>query len=118
MPPEMQIVSESSVAGYANFIQTTIEAGVGRAASGQRDVQADYSAQMALADSAEKLVAALDLLLTGQRLSSASRTRIVDAVAAISVAANDAARAETARRNRVRLATLLIMVSPDYLVQK
>ena len=116
--PEMQIVSESSVAGYANFIQTTIEAGVGRAASGQRDVQADYSAQMALADSAEKLVAALDLLLTGQRLSSASRTRIVDAVAAISVAANDAARAETARRNRVRLATLLIMVSPDYLVQK
>ena len=116
--PEMQIVSESSVAGYANFIQTTIEAGVGRAEGGKRDVQADYSAQMAIADSAEKLVDTLDLLLTGKRLSAASRTRIVDAVTAISIPANNPANAETARRNRVRLATLLIMVSPEYLVQK
>ena len=116
--PEMQIVSESSVAGYANFIQTTIEAGVGRSEGGKRDVQADYSAQMAIADSAEKLVDSLDLLLTGKRLSTASRTRIVDAVTAISVPSNNPANAETAKRNRVRLATLLIMVSPDYLVQK
>lgn len=116
--PEMQIVSESSVAGYANFIQTTIEAGVGRAEGGKRDVQADYSAQMAIADSAEKLVDALDLLLTGKRLSTASRTRIVDAVTTISIPANNPANVEAAKRNRVRLATLLIMVSPDYLVQK
>ena len=116
--PEMQIISESSVAGYANFIQTTIEAGVGRAEGGKRDVQADYSAQLAIADSAEKLVDALDLLLTGKRLSAISRTRIVDAVSSIGIPANNPANAETAKRNRVRLATLLIMVSPDYLVQK
>ncbi len=116
--PEMQIVSESSVAGYANFIQTTIEAGVGRAEGGKRDVQADYSTQLPLADSPEISVDALDLLLTGKRLSVASRTRIVDAVTAISLPANKPANAEAAKRNRVRLAALLIMVSPDYLVQK
>ncbi|GAB2904880.1 DUF1800 family protein [Uliginosibacterium flavum] len=116
--PEMQIVSESAVAGYANFMQSTIEAGVGRAEGGKRDVQADYSAQMAVADKPVQLVDQLDLLLTGQRLSVGSRTRIAEAVTGIGIPANNPANAENARRNRVKLATLLIMVSPEYLVQK
>ncbi|MDP5240705.1 DUF1800 domain-containing protein [Uliginosibacterium sp. 31-16] len=116
--PEMQIVSESAVAGYANFMQTAIEAGVGRVEAGKRDVQPDYSAQMAIADKPAQLVEQLDLLLTGQRLSAASRTRINEAVASIALPANNPQAAENARRNRVKLATLLIMVSPEYLVQK
>ena len=116
--PEMQIVSESAVAGYANFMQTTIEAGVGRAEGGRRDVQADYSEQMAIADKPAQLVEKLDLLLTGQRLSATSRSRITEAISGIGLPQNNPAAAENARRNRVKLATLLIMVAPEYLVQK
>ena len=116
--PEMQIVSESTVAGYANFMQSTIEAGVGRAEGGRRDVQADYSPQMALADTPERLVDQLDLLLTGQRLSANSRSRIMEAIAGIAIPQNNPQAAANARRNRVKLATLLVMVSPEYLVQK
>jgi len=116
--PEMQIVSESSVAGYANFIQTTIDAGVGRSENGKRDVQADYSAMSAIADQPARLVDKLDLLLAGARLSAPSQQRIVDAVGAIPLPAGPTDAANRARVNRVKLATLLVMVSPEYLVQK
>jgi uncharacterized protein (DUF1800 family) len=116
--PEMQIVSESSVAGYANFIQTTIEGGTGKTVDGKRDIQPDYAEQMALADSPERLVDHLDLLLTAGQLSVASRKRIVDGVAGVTIPANNPVNAENARRNRVKLGILLIMVSPEYLVQK
>ncbi|GAA5167305.1 DUF1800 domain-containing protein [Viridibacterium curvum] len=116
--PEMQIVSESSVAGYANFIQSVIDGGVGRAANNKRDIQPDYSAQMALADSTDRLVAHIDLLLTASQLSPESRRRISEAVNEIRIPANNPTQAENARRNRVKLATLLTMVSPEYLVQK
>lgn len=118
LAPEMQIVSESSVAGYANFIQATIDAGVGISEAGKRDVQADYSSPMALADDPEALIAQLDLLLTAQRLSGTSRQRIAEAITSIAIPPKNPAGAETARRNRVKLAVLLIMVSPEYLVQK
>ncbi|MEC5385517.1 DUF1800 domain-containing protein [Uliginosibacterium sp. H3] len=116
--PEMQIVSESSVAGYANFIQSTVESGTGKTLNGKRDIQPDYSEQMALAGSPEKLVEHLDLLLTAGQLSPVSRKRIVDAVAGVGIPANNPTNAENARRNRVKLGILLTMVSPEYLVQK
>ena len=116
--PEMQIVSESAVAGYANFIQSTIDAGVGRSEGGKRDVQADYSLHTTQADRPAILVENLDLLLTGQRLSAASRARIIEAVSGIGIPANNPVNTENALRNRVKLATLLIMVSPEDLVQK
>jgi uncharacterized protein (DUF1800 family) len=116
--PEMQIVSESAVAGYANFIQTTIDAGAGRAEGGRRDIQPDYSAQMALASQPARLVEQLDLLLTGQRLTEASRQRITAAVAALPLPASPVTALENAQRNRVKLAVLLVMVSPEYLVQR
>ncbi len=116
--PEMQIVSESSVAGYANFMQSVIDNGVGKATDNKRDIQADYSPQMALADSPERLVDQLDLLLTAGQISAGSRQRIIDGVAGISIPANNPINADNARRNRVKLGILLIMVSPEYLVQK
>ncbi len=116
--PEMQIVSESSVAGYANFMQTTIDAGVGRSENGKRDVRADYAAMLPFADQPERLTERLDLLLTGQRLTAASRQRISSAVAGVPLPTGKAEATERARLNRVKLATLLVMVSPEYLVQK
>lgn len=117
--PEMQIVSESSVAGYANFMQSVVEGGVGRNPPGdarRRDIQPNYSAQMAVADDASKLVDQLNLLLTARQLSPESVKRITEAVASIDVPKTPN-NANTGRVNRVRLGILLTMVSPEYLVQ-
>ncbi|KAF7598055.1 MAG: hypothetical protein CGU28_00070 [Candidatus Dactylopiibacterium carminicum] len=112
--PEMQLVSESAVAGYVNYIQRAIESGAGR----QRDVQADYRELLPLAATLEQLVAYLDLLLTGERLSPASRERMTTAIAAVPLPVDKPQNADRARLERARLATLLVMVSPEYLVQR
>ena len=117
--PEMQIVSESSVAGYANYMQSVVESGVGRNVpddKNRRDIQANYSAQMAVADDAATLVDQLNLLLTARQLSPKSVKRITEAVASIDIS-KDPKNADKGRLNRVRLGVLLTMVSPEYLVQ-
>jgi uncharacterized protein (DUF1800 family) len=106
--PEFQITHEISVAAYANFIQGVVQNGVGTGS----DVRADNTAITALADNADALVARVNLLLTGNSLSSATVTSIRDAVNAIPMTAG------SARQNRTYLAVYLTMISPEYLVQK
>jgi hypothetical protein len=80
-----------------------------------RDIQPDYSAELALADNADALIDRVDLLLCAGMMSAETRTLIRDAVNSIAMpAANQA----TARRNRVQLAVLFALSSSDYLVQK
>lgn len=109
--PEMQIVTETSVIGYSNFMRNAMSNGVGT----NRDIQPDYTTALSLASKPDNLVNHLDLLLTFGTMSSATRTLIRDAVSSISLPATNQT---TARRNRVMLATLCVMSSPDYLVQK
>ena len=106
--PEFQITHEISVAAYANFIQGTIQNGIGTGS----DVRADYTPIYALADNADALVARVNLLLAANSLSAATVTSIRDAVNAIPPTANDA------RQNRTQLAIYLTMTAPEYLVQK
>jgi hypothetical protein len=107
----MQITTETSVIGYSNFMRTAMSNGVGT----NRDIQAVYTTAMSLATKPDTLVNHLDLLLTFGTMSSATRTLIRDAVSTISLPATNQT---TARLNRVMLATLFVMSSPDYLVQK
>lgn len=109
--PEMQIITETSVIGYSNFMRNAMSNGVG--SSG--DIKPDYTTALSLASKPDSLVNHLDLLLTFGTMSSATRTLIRDAVSTISLPASNQT---TARRNRVMLATLCVMSSPDYLVQK
>jgi uncharacterized protein (DUF1800 family) len=103
--PEFQITHESSVVGYLNYMQTTI-------ASGRGDVRADYTALLPLADDAAALVAEVDLLLAASQLSAASRRTIADAVATMP------SGTDANRTLRAQAAILLVMASPEYLVQK
>ncbi len=103
--PEFQITNEPSVAAYLNFMQNTI-------ANGIADVQADYSAELALAHDPPALVARLDLLLAAGQLSVATKSRIAAAVASITDTS------ATGMANRVRAAIMLVMACPEYLVQK
>ena len=111
--PELQIVNEISVVGYSNLMRSVVQNGVG--SNTPRDIQPDYSAEMALADDANLLVDRVSLLLTPGSMSSGTRTLIVSAVNSIPMPATNQ---NNARLNRARLAVLFTLSSPDYLVQQ
>lgn len=103
--PEFQLVNESTVAAYINFMADTISAGY-------FDVRADYSTELALAHDSRLLVDHLNLLLAAGQLDASTLETIRSAVATISAADVQG------RRTRVFSAILLVMASPQYLVQK
>jgi uncharacterized protein (DUF1800 family) len=109
--PEFQIVNETTVSGYLNFMQTTIERGVGSS----NNVTADYSRELALVGDASELVDHLCLTLAADQVSAASRTIMVNALNARAITASSSA---TDRNRRVWAAILMVMGCPEYLVQK
>lgn len=113
--PEFQITNENSVAGYINFIRDRIGWGYnGGKADGTVDFKlvANYAREMGLANDPAALVARLNLLLTGNQLTSATVTLIRDAITSINPSNDDR------RKDRVGAAILMVMASPEYLVQK
>ncbi len=109
--PELQITDEASVLGYANFLYGAISSGVGIS----RDLKADYSAEIAIAHDPDLLIGRMNLLLTGNTLSTATLAMIRDAVVAIAMPTRNQT---SARQRRVWTAALFTLSSPDYLVQK
>ena len=103
--PELQITNETTVAGYANFMQSVLPNGAG-------DIKASYGDWLATANDAGALVARVNLLFAAGQLSEATVTTMVNAVAAI------AATTDTARLNRIHAATLMCLCAPEYLVLK
>ncbi len=112
--PELQIVNETSIAGYLNAMMGAVQNGVGS----NSDVKADYTDELALAGDADALLDRLNLLLANGQLSSATRTRIRDVLNSISISAVNASAAATARLTRVRVAVYLVLASPEFIVQK
>lgn len=123
--PEFQLVNESSVGGYLNYLQGVVRSGIfvnapdlphsaSNAFNGY-DIAAAYSAELALAADAQALVGRLGLLLCAGQLSGATRSLIVNALNATPVTASSS---DSARRDRVAAAVLLVMASADYLIQK
>ncbi len=111
LAPEFQMVNETSVAGYVNFMERAIE--------GSQwifdDIEFDFSNETAIADDSTALLDRLDLLLTSNQLSDDVRGLIQGAIDAISI---DAASEAEDRLQRVRTGVLLVMASTDYLIQK
>ena len=132
--PEFQIVHDVSVAGYMNYMRSIVTV------DASRDIQQDYSAELALAATPADLVERMNLLLFAGTMPDALRAQIVGAVtsraipnpvypAAPAPASGASAPAptgtptnqatiDTAKRDRVYLAVFLSMASPDYLIQK
>nr|WP_315225630.1 DUF1800 family protein [uncultured Albidiferax sp.] len=124
--PEFQLVNESSVGGYLNYLQDVLRDGIyveapeqpqeaSNNATNGYDITARYTAELALATDANALVARLNLLLCAGQLSAATRTLVVNALNATPVTSSSS---DAARRDRVAAAVLLVMASSEYLVQK
>ncbi|WP_246294917.1 DUF1800 domain-containing protein [Piscinibacter koreensis] len=128
--PEMQLVNETSVAAWVNYMRDNVASGVGATngtvngvALNRRDLQRDWSAELALAGAHEQLVASVtDKLLYGTA-SAELRTLITDAVGKIAIPALNATGSNqtavnNAKRARVNAALLLTLASPEFLTQK
>ena len=123
--PEFQLVNETTVGGYLNYMQNVIRYGifcgdpaVPYVASNQTyvpDVTASYAQELALVTDANALVNRLNLILCAGQLSAANQATIV---AALNGTAVTAASSANQKLDRVGAAVLLVMASADYLVQK
>lgn len=115
--PELQIADETSVAGYVNYMRDAIGRGVGHG----RELQSDYTAELALAADAPALVERVTTRLAYGAIGAARRAEIVNAVNSINIPApngRNQSQIDTARRNRVNTAVLLAASSPEFVVLK
>ncbi|WP_285410338.1 DUF1800 domain-containing protein [Variovorax sp. efr-133-TYG-130] len=108
--PEFQLVNETSVGGYLNFMQDKLLNGFDG-----KDVTASYAAEKALSADPAALVRRLNLLLAGNQLSAGTVALITDA---LSKAPLVNPGTDAARLNLICAGVLLVMGSPEYLVQK
>lgn len=129
--PELQLVNTATAPGYVNFLDDLVlqdldDRDLQRIADRLAQVRADlpaepgvnawvasYADELALLTDTEALLDHLDLLLTAGTLTEGTRGLIAEFL-------NDESVEDTpeARRDQVQLAVLLIMSSPDYLVQQ
>lgn len=116
--PEFQIVNESSVGGYLNFMQGVIERGL-LITNNVPDIAANYGRELALVNDAVAVVDHVCLVLAAGQVSPASRTIMVNALNATPIpTTGTAANIDLARRRRVYAAIFMVMGCPEYLVQK
>ncbi len=111
LAPEFQIVNETSVAGYINFMERSID---GRG-FWMRDFSSSYAGELEIADNAEALLDRLDLLLTAGQLTQSSRSTILGAMNDIEVTATSD---EETKLRRIHIGTLLVMASNEYMIQR
>ncbi|MBC7469742.1 MAG: DUF1800 domain-containing protein [Ramlibacter sp.] len=104
--PEFQITTESSVAGYVNFMQSTVSGvGVG-------DLRTGYPTLLPLAADSRALLAEVNLVLAANQLSAATLAMLASALDSI------AAVSDSGKLNRIYAALTLVLASPEYIVQK
>jgi uncharacterized protein (DUF1800 family) len=123
--PEFQLVHESGVSGYLNYLQNIVrngifvnapdQAGNGSNSTNGFDITVNYSAELALVLDAPALVARLSLLLCAGQISAANQKLMSDALSATALTASSS---DNAKRDRVAAAVLLVMASSEYLIQK
>jgi len=111
--PEFQIVNESTTATWVNLVDQMVGWGLGWTGS-TSDVRSTLAPQTALAaaGNVDGLIQNLNLLLFNGRMSRTLQTNLLDAIGG--VGGSDAA----SQLNRARVAVLIAMSSPEYLVQR
>lgn len=126
--PELQLLNETSASGYVNFMRDNVASGVGQVlgtvngvAYNNRDLLRDWSAELALATKPADLIASITGRLLYATPSAGLVSDLTAAINSFDVPAPDGSNAEqvlAAKRNRVNIAVLLTLASPEFLVQK
>ena len=143
--PEFQIVNETTVGSYVNFMQTIVREGINTPSPNtaevlykdyvRTDIQGEYAELLALINNSTindaeaqrvslALTARLNLLLTAGQLSSTSSAAITAALKSAMLQSNklitnaNTSQMDARRRDLVAAAILMVLASPDYLIQK
>ena len=128
--PEMQLLNESSAAGWINFMRDNLASGVGQfngtvngVTLNRRDLQRNWAPEMALAGQPAELVASVaDKLLPvaagAVLLADISAAVNSIAIPALNSSGSNQAQIDTARRSRVNAAVLLVLATPEFQVQQ
>ena len=109
--PEFQLVNETTVASYLNFMYQVIRGEGYRS----RDVKPRYTTELGIAHDSAALLDRLDLLLTANQLTGATRQAILDALNTLTVTQTSP---DADKLQRIYIAVLLVMASYDYLIQR
>ncbi len=122
--PEFQIINETAVGGYINYMHNVIRWGVYVPAPTQvpaiwddyqPDITCDYAKELLLVADAPALVKRLNLVLCAGQMSEATEATIA---AALNGTTLPAAPTNDQKLDRVCAAVLLTMTCPEYLIQK
>jgi uncharacterized protein (DUF1800 family) len=109
--PEFQLLNETTTPGYVNYLQSSISTTNGI----NGDIKPDYTAEIAIAHDAAALLDRIILLMAANEVSASTKTTIRTALDAYNVTQTSS---NTDKLRRVHAAILLVMASPDYLVQR
>ena len=123
--PEFQLVNETTVGGYLNYMQNVMRSGIYAGDPGVPfiggnqtyvpDITASYTQELALVANAAALVDRINLILCAGQLSATNQATIVAALNGKPVTATSPANEKL---DRVCAAILMVMATPDYLIQK
>ena len=129
--PEFQLVNETTVGGYLNFMQDVIRSGLrsyidpavpqDSYPSGlgyKLHTVATYAPELALFADATALVKRVNLLMAAGQISDANQVLMITAVASMPVNSTVAATLASQKMDRVAATVLMAMASSEYLIQK
>jgi endo-chitodextinase len=119
--PTFQIFNEISTGTWVDAAQIAVEQGFGATCCNlfyNRDITTKYTPEIALADQPTALVDRLNTLLLSGQISSVLRADVIAGINSIAIPSSNAASIADAKRRRVQMAVFLMMISPEYLVQK
>jgi uncharacterized protein (DUF1800 family) len=130
--PEFQIVNETTIGGYLNFMQEVIRYGVDVHEPDKpyiqytlpgldaRDIAPNYVKELELVGDASALMSRINLIMCAGQLSGPTQKIIVDALngTPLPPATAKPEDIQNAKLDRISAAILLTMANPEYLVLK
>ena len=125
--PEFQIVNETTVGGYLNFMQNVIRSGVycpeptvpqAAYTNYLQDVQANYVNELALVADPTALINRLNLLLAAGQISTTNQAIMVTALSSMPINSATPTTQTNQKMDRVSAAILMVMACCEYLIQK
>ncbi|MEO6292499.1 MAG: DUF1800 family protein, partial [Burkholderiaceae bacterium] len=129
--PEFQLVNETTVGGYLNYMQSVIRSGLSSYIDPTVPQQyypasfpytqhsaATYTQELALVGNPTALVKRLNLLMCAGQMSSANEGLMITALTSMPVNSTVAATLLSQQMDRVCAAVLMVMANSEYLIQK
>lgn len=129
--PEFQIVNETTVGGYLNFMQTVIRSGLSSYIDPAvpqasypasfpytRHLSATYAQELTLANNPTALVKHLNLIMCAGQITDENEALMISALSSMPVNSAVDATVLSQQLDRIAAGVLMVMACSEYLIQK